>query len=296
MLTYPEIDPIALQLGPLAIRWYALSYLLGIVLAWRYAIRLSKHAGRRGVEWHDWSAVNPAAGLGDRGGRSLLGMPRALDDLVWRATLGIILGGRLAYILLYNLPVYLQRPSELWAIWHGGMAFHGGLIGVIAAMIWQARVSKIGFWPLADVIAAGTPIGLLLGRIANFVNGELYGRVADPLQVPWAMVFPHDPSGLPRHPSQLYQAGGEGALLFLLLALLAWCTPALRRPGLVAGAFLAGYGVIRFGLEFFREPDSQLGLLQAGLSMGQWLCSLMVAAGAAIMTLAWRGQLAPRPL
>jgi phosphatidylglycerol:prolipoprotein diacylglycerol transferase len=277
MLTYPTIDPVAISLGGFAVHWYGLSYIVGILLAWRYALRLSQKRGY------------VAAG----GGHDAMRM--ALDDLVWRAALGMMIGGRLAYILLYNLPAYLEQPKEILAIAHGGMSFHGGLVGVILAMIWQARISKTGFWPLADVVAAGTPIGLFLGRIANFVNGELYGRIADPAVVPWAMVFPRAADGLPRHPSQIYQAGLEGVVLFVLLALLAWRTSALKKPGIVAGTFLMSYGLFRFVLEFFREPDPQLGLFLGSISMGQLLSALMVGAGLTLLDWAYKGRLAPRP-
>jgi phosphatidylglycerol:prolipoprotein diacylglycerol transferase len=251
MLPFPDIDPVALQLGPFAIRWYALAYIAGIVLGWRIARRL--------VE------APPAAGTA-----------RQMDDFVTWATLGIILGGRLGYVLFYRPGHYLSHPLEALAVWQGGMSFHGGALGVILATLWFCR--REGLNPLAfgDRVAVVVPIGLFFGRLANFINGELWGR---PASLPWSMIFPGDPQQLPRHPSQLYQAGLEGvALLLLMLAL--WRFTRLReRPGALTGALLAGYGVARFLGEFFRQPDAHLGFLAGVATMGQLLSLPMILVG-----------------
>ncbi len=260
MLAFPDIDPVALQLGPFAIRWYALAYIAGIVLGWRIARRIVEAPPRAGTE-------------------------RQVDDFVTWATLGIILGGRLGYVLFYKPGYYAQAPLEALMVWQGGMAFHGGALGVIVAALLFCR--KEGLHPLAfgDRIAVVVPIGLFFGRIANFVNGELYGR---PAAVPWAMVFPTDPEQVPRHPSQLYQAGLEGVLLFALTWLL-WSRTGLReRPGALTGALLAGYGVARIIGEFFRQPDAHLGFLAGFATMGQLLSVPMVLAGAWLIARASR--------
>jgi phosphatidylglycerol:prolipoprotein diacylglycerol transferase len=200
---------------------------------------------------------------------------KALDDLILYGVLGILLGGRLGYVLFYNAAYYLDHPSDILALWHGGMSFHGGLLGVIAAFTLFARRYQIPWLRLMDLLAVPAPIGLFFGRLANFVNGELYGRVTDS---PLGMVFPRG-GDLPRHPSQLYEATFEGLVLFVLLWLLATRTHALKHPGRLAGLFAAGYGIARFGIEFFREPDVQLGYLVGGLSMGQLLCMPMILIG-----------------
>lgn len=251
MMPFPEIDPVALQIGPIGIRWYALAYIAGIVLGWRVARRLVEAA--------------PAAGTA-----------RQMDDFVTWATLGIILGGRLGYVLFYRPVYYLQNPLEALMVWQGGMAFHGGALGVIVAALLFCRSEKLNPLAFGDRVAVVVPIGLFFGRIANFINGELWGRPAD---LPWAMVFPLDPLQLPRHPSQLYQAGLEGIALFALMLAL-WAVRANRaRTGLLTGALLAGYGVARLTGEFFRQPDEHLGFLLAGATMGQLLSVPMVAAG-----------------
>ncbi|MEC8282475.1 MAG: prolipoprotein diacylglyceryl transferase, partial [Pseudomonadota bacterium] len=250
VIAFPAIDPIALQLGPLAIRWYALAYIAGILLGWRYASWL---AGRRG-------AAIP---------------PQAFDDFVMWATLGIILGGRLGYVFFYKPFYFLANPAEIIMVWQGGMAFHGGLLGVVAATWWFTRCRGLSFLSLADLVCAAAPIGLFFGRIANFINGELWGR---PSEVAWAMVFPHA-GQLPRHPSQLYEAALEGLLLFAALAALARRDAILARPGLLSGVFFLGYGLTRSAAEFFREPDANLGFLMGGATMGQILSIPMILFG-----------------
>ncbi len=257
-IPFPQIDPIAIQIGPLAIRWYALAYIAGILLAWWYAKRLSRR-------WQSSVSVDH------------------LGDFVLWATLGIVLGGRLGYVLFYNLDQYLAEPFQILVIWRGGMSFHGGLLGVIAATWLFARRRGIPILALSDLIACTVPIGLFLGRIANFINGELYGRVTD---VPWAMVFPGG-GPAPRHPSQLYEALLEGLMLFVLLALLARLPGVFRRVGLLTGIFLTGYGLARFLVEFAREPDAQLGFVLGPYSMGQILSGPLVPIGVYLMVRSW---------
>ncbi|MEM6665085.1 MAG: prolipoprotein diacylglyceryl transferase [Pseudomonadota bacterium] len=258
VLPFPAIDPVALSLGPVDIRWYALAYIAGIMLGWRHAIRLS----RSETVW---------------GGPSPVG-ERDLDDFLLWATAGIILGGRLGYVLFYNPGYYLENPVEALMVWRGGMAFHGGFLGVLLAIALFARLRKIPVLSLSDLVCAVVPIGLFFGRIANFINGELFGRPSD---VAWAMVFPGG-GPLPRHPSQLYQAGLEGILLFLVLAVLIYRFGTLRRPGLVTGVFVAGYGLARVFSELFRQPDAHIGFLAGGLTMGITLSVPMVLAGLAV--------------
>lgn len=259
MLEFPQIDPVALQIGPLAIRWYALAYIAGIVLGWRLLRRLAEAA--------------PVAAT-----------KAQVDDYITWATLGIIIGGRLGYVLFYRPGHYVFHPLEALMVWQGGMAFHGGALGVIIATLLFCRGQKLDALRLGDRVAVVVPIGLFFGRIANFINGELWGRAAD---VPWAMIFPADRLQIPRHPSQLYQAGLEGVALFALMLAL-WSIKANRaRTGLLTGALLAGYGVARLSGEFFREPDAHLGLLVAGATMGQLLSLPMVLAGAWLI---WRSR------
>lgn len=262
IIPYPQIDPVLIELGPLAIRWYALAYVVGLIAGWRYVVLLNR---RRSGALTDLQ----------------------VDDLLVWVTFGVILGGRIGYVLFYNLPLYLERPLAALRVWEGGMSFHGGLIGVIAAALIYARRRGVRFFALMDLLAATTPIGLFLGRLANFVNGELYGR---PTDVPWAMVFPTG-GPEPRHPSQLYEAALEGLLLFALLNWLAWRTDALKRPGLLSGVFLLGYAAARAFAELFRTPDAQIGFLAGGSTMGQWLSAPMLAIG---LYLVWRAR-APRP-
>ncbi|MBM3572415.1 MAG: prolipoprotein diacylglyceryl transferase, partial [Alphaproteobacteria bacterium] len=253
-LPFPAIDPVAIAIGPLVVRWYALAYIAGLVGGWRYAL---------------WLARRPPALV-----------PRErLDDFVFWATLAVLLGGRLGYVLFYKPGYYISHPGEILMVWHGGMSFHGGLVGVIVACIWFARRHGIPVLAFGDVIAAVAPIGLLCGRLANFINGELFGRVSD---VPWAMVFPTG-GPQPRHPSQLYEAALEGLGPLVILFVLVKATDALRRPGLLLGALLLGYGLARSFVEFFREPDVYLGFLFAGATMGQLLSLPMIIGGLALV-------------
>jgi phosphatidylglycerol:prolipoprotein diacylglycerol transferase len=264
-LAFPVFDPIAVSFGPFAIRWYALAYIGGIVLGWLYARALLRH---------------------DRlwGGPAPISVAQFDDFILW-VTLGIILGGRSGYVLFYNLPFFLQHPLEIIELWKGGMSFHGGFLGCVAAVILFARKHRLPILSLGDITCAVAPIGLLLGRLANFINSELWGRLADPA-LPWAVVFPNG-GPAPRHPSQLYEAGLEGVALFVVLALMVRAG-ALRRPGLVLGAFVLFYALARSFSEFFREPDPQLGFLWGGLTMGMLLCVPMILAGLLILTAAWR--------
>ena len=253
-LPYPAIDPILVQIGPFAIRWYAVAYLAGIILGWLYGCRLARHSPH-------------------------LVKPEDVDDFIVWATLGIVLGGRLGYILFYKPGYYLEYPLQALAVWRGGMSFHGGLLGVVVAGVifcWRRNLHTLAF---ADIMFCATPIGLFLGRIANFINGELAGRPSD---VPWAMVFPaYGPPA--RHPSQLYEAGLEGLTLFLILNLM-WRAETIRnRPGILSGAFLIAYGSFRIFGEFFREPDAHLGFLLPGVTMGQLLSLPMLLLGAVLV-------------
>jgi phosphatidylglycerol:prolipoprotein diacylglycerol transferase len=262
MLIHPQFDPVALKLGPLAIHWYGLTYLVAFGLfLWLASLRV-RHSPFKETGW----------------------TRRDVEDLLFYGVLGVIIGGRLGYVLFYKPGYYAAHPLEVLEVWKGGMAFHGGLIGVIGAMVLFARTRGRRWLEVTDLIAPCVPTGLACGRIGNFINGELWGRAADP-SLPWAMVYPQSGSDIPRHPSPLYQFALEGLLLFVLLWLYA------RKPratGQVSGAFLMGYGVLRFIAEYFREPDGFLGLLALGMSMGQWLCVPMVAAGAALWV--WAGR------
>jgi phosphatidylglycerol:prolipoprotein diacylglycerol transferase len=256
-IPFPAIDPVAVHVGPLQIRWYALAYIVGLLLATWWA----KHLLRRRELWRPASPPLP---------------PAAFDDFMLWAMLGIILGGRLGYVLFYNPEYYLARPQEILAVWKGGMSFHGGFLGFLAAAWLFARRRRLPLLTLLDLSAAGAPLALFLGRLANFINGELWGRPSD---VPWAMVFP-GAGDLPRHPSQLYEAALEGIALFLLLRWLATRHHALARPGLIGGTFCAGYAAARIFVEFFREPDAQLGYLAGGwLTMGMLLSLPLFALG-----------------
>jgi phosphatidylglycerol---prolipoprotein diacylglyceryl transferase len=253
MLTHPQFNPIALQLGPVGIHWYGLMYVVAFVLfLWLGTLRT------RQPQWAQagWTK-------------------RDVEDLLFFGVIGVIIGGRLGYVLFYKPGYYAAHPLEALMVWKGGMAFHGGLLGVIGAMALFARRRGRAFLTVTDFIAPCVPTGLAAGRLGNFINGELWGRAADP-SLPWAMVFPQSGQSVARHPSQLYQFLLEGLLLFVVLWLYA------RKPrglGQVSGAFLIGYGVLRFTAEFFRQPDSFLGFLSLGMTMGQWLCMPMVAAG-----------------
>ena len=249
-LAFPNIDPVILSLGPLAIRWYSLAYIAGLVLGWIYIKRLCRR--------------DPPVCSVD-----------AVDDfLVW-ATLGVVLGGRAGMVLFYQFDYYESNPAKIIAIWEGGMSFHGGFIGVVIAALLFTRKRGIDPLRFGDLLGCAAPIGLFFGRVANFINGELWGRPAD---VPWAVVFP---TGGPvaRHPSQLYEAALEGAVLFLILFVLSRNETLRRRPGFLMGTFIAGYGVARIIAEFFREPDSYIGFLAFGTTWGQWLSLPMIAVG-----------------
>jgi phosphatidylglycerol:prolipoprotein diacylglycerol transferase len=262
-LAFPQFNPIAVSIGPIAIRWYALAYIVGILLGWLYARLLVKSNSL-------WGGT-PAMTVLD------------IDDYILWVTFGIILGGRTGYVLFYNLSFFIENPAEIFTLWKGGMSFHGGFIGCVLAVILFARRRNISILSLGDVTCAVAPIGLLLGRIANFINSELWGRVTD---VPWGMVFPNG-GPLPRHPSQLYEAGLEGAVLLAILALMIRAG-ALRKPGLILGSFIFFYGCARIAGEFFREPDIQLGFLWGGLTMGMLLSIPMLIAGGILCVIAWR--------
>ena len=257
MLVHPQFDPVALQLGPLAIHWYGLMYLAGFMAFW-------------------WLGLKRIATLNNPQINAKL-----LDDLLFYGVLGVILGGRLGYVLFYKATYYSAHPLEIFAVWQGGMSFHGGFLGVLVAMAWFAHKQQLRWLQLTDFIAPLVPPGLAFGRLGNFINGELWGR---PTDVPWAMIFPKV-DNLPRHPSQLYEFALEGVLLFTLL----WLYARKPRPvGAVSGLFLIGYGSFRFLVEFTREPDDFLGLLSLGMSMGQWLSLPMVIAGVLLMVLSSR--------
>jgi phosphatidylglycerol:prolipoprotein diacylglycerol transferase len=257
MLSYPYIDPVAIRLGPVQVHWYGLMYLLGFVAGWWLGLRRARRPGS------GWSAEQ-------------------VSDLVFYGALGVILGGRLGYALFYGLPEYLGDPLKLLRLWEGGMSFHGGLIGVLLAVGWYARRHRRTFFEVTDFFAPLVPIGLGAGRIGNFINGELWGRVTEQ---PWGMVFPHG-GPLPRHPSQLYEALLEGLALFVIL----WLFSAKPRPRMaVSGLFLLCYGLFRFAVEFVREPDVQLGYVALQwVTMGQLLSLPMVLAGGALLWWAYR--------
>lgn len=259
MLIHPGFDPVAIAIGPLAIRWYGLMYLAAFGAFWWLGTRRIDAPG---------AAPAPVT-------------RREFDDLLFYGILGVIVGGRLGYVLFYKPAHFLSHPLEVFALWQGGMSFHGGFLGVLLAMAWYARRSQRSWLALMDFIAPLVPLGIAAGRLGNFINGELWGRVSD---VSWAMVF-RGAGALPRHPSQLYEMAAEGLLLFALL----WIYSSRPRPvGAVSGLFLAGYGLGRFLCEFTREPDDFLGLLALGMSMGQWLSAPMIIAGLAMMAHAHR--------
>lgn len=250
-LPFPNFDPIAIKMGPLAIRWYSLAYIGGILLGWWV---IAKEHARK-----------PIPNLSKSG----------LDDIITWAVLGVVIGGRMGYVLFYKPEYFIEHPSEILAIWQGGMSFHGGLIGVITAFILFSMKYKVRFFHMIDVVASAAPIGLFLGRIANFINGELYGRATD---VPWAIVFPYGgPS--PRHPSQLYEAAMEGVILFAILMYLLKRTNARDKPGMLGGVFISGYAIARMIAECFREPDAFLGYFYELVTMGQLLSLPMLAYG-----------------
>lgn len=257
MIQYPNFDPVAVAIGPVKVHWYGLMYLLGFWGGWYLALR----RGRR-----DFTPFSN----------------QALSDLLFYLVLGVILGGRLGYTFFYNLPTFLQNPLVIFRIWEGGMSFHGGLIGVLVAFALYARSRKLTFFYVADFIAPVIPVGLFTGRIGNFINAELWGS---PTDLPWAMVFPTDPLGLPRHPSMLYEAFLEG---IVMLCVLLWFSRKPRPPMAVSGLFLLLYGSFRWMVEFIRTPDAHIGYLAWNwLTMGQLLCLPMLLAGATLMTLAY---------
>ncbi|MFK7839079.1 MAG: prolipoprotein diacylglyceryl transferase [Bdellovibrionales bacterium] len=272
-LEFPVIDPVALALGPFQIRWYALAYLAGFLIGWRYCLRLAGFDGGLRPNRED------------------------IDDFLTWVVIGVVLGGRFGSVLFYNLNYHVQNPfvdltlpfvnwvisfPSVLAIWQGGMSFHGGALGVIAALFIYPRLKKFPPLPLCDIVCAAVPIGLFFGRIANFINAELYGRVTD---APWGIVFPNG-GEQPRHPSQLYEAFFEGAVLFIILFFLIRNEHVRKRPGIVAGAFLAGYGLFRGCIEFYREPDAHIGLYFDLFSQGQLLSFPMVLVGFGVIVFA----------
>ncbi len=265
MLIHPEINPVALQLGPLAIHWYGLTYLAAFGLFFFLATLRLKH--------------QPYASIKGPGAWSR----RDIEDILFLGVMGVVIGGRVGYCLFYKPAYYASHPLEIFYVWQGGMSFHGGLIGVLLSQVWFARTRQRPWLQVMDFIAPCVPTGLAAGRAGNFMNGELWGRVADP-SLPWGMIFKGG-GPLPRHPSQVYQFLLEGLLLFILLWLYARKP---RKMGQVSGAFLFGYGVFRFIAEFYREPDAHLGILQLGMSMGQWLCVPMILGGVALW--AWASR------
>jgi phosphatidylglycerol:prolipoprotein diacylglycerol transferase len=264
-IPFPNIDPVLIHLGPFAIRWYALAYIAGLVLGWRYILKMIDTPRL-------WNGAPPVTKL-------------QIDDALLWAALGVILGGRIGYVLVYDSVDYLANPLEIFKVWNGGMSFHGGAFGVLIALAIFAHRNKIPMLSLFDLASAAAPIGSFFGRLANFINGELWGRTTD---VPWGVIFPTG-GPLPRHPSQIYQACLEGLLLFVVLRVLTHHFDALKRPGTIWGIFIAGYGVTRVIAEHFRQPDPQLGYLYGGwLTMGMVLSIPMILAG---LLIAWQ---APR--
>lgn len=272
MLMYPQIDPVALQLGPVAIHWYGLTYLAAFGLFYFLATRRLAHL--------------PFAKVNDPSRWTR----RDVEDILFLGVMGVIVGGRLGYCLFYKPGYYLANPLEVFFIWQGGMSFHGGLLGVIVAMVWYAVSRGRPTWQVLDFIAPCVPTGLAAGRVGNFINGELWGRFASP-DLPWGMVFPQSGSMQSRHPSQVYQFLLEGLLLFIILWLFARKE---RRERQVSAVFLIGYGVMRFVAEYFREPDDFLGLLALNMSMGQWLCVPMVLVGIVLFVTAPKRSAAKR--
>ena len=258
MLQHPQIDPVAIAIGPLKIHWYGLTYLVGFAAGWW----LGRLRSRK-----PWSPVNE----------------EQVGDLLFYLALGVILGGRFGYVIFYNFDAFVADPLWLLRVWEGGMSFHGGLLGVMLGMWWYSRKIVAGFWRMTDFVAPLVPVGLGTGRIGNFVNGELWGK---PTDVPWGMVFPQAPDALARHPSQLYQFALEGVLLFIILW---WFSAKPRARMAVSGLFLICYSVFRFAVEFVREPDAQLGYVAFNwLTMGQALSLPMAVAGLILMTIAYR--------
>lgn len=247
ILPFPDIDPIIVSLGPLDVRWYGLAYVCGILLGWLYAKALVSKA-------NIWPDNKSPMSIVD------------LDDFILWAAIGIVVGGRLGYIFFYDLSSVIQSPIRAFQVWNGGMSFHGGLLGTLLAMILFSKLRKINMWNLFDIVCAAAPIGIFFGRVSNFINGELWGRLSG---APWAFIFP-DGGPFARHPSQLYEALLEGVVLFIILAILAWKFKMLSKPGFIAGTFLSLYACSRIFVEFFREPDAHIGFLLDHL-LGQWL-------------------------
>jgi phosphatidylglycerol---prolipoprotein diacylglyceryl transferase len=260
------LSPVALDLGLLQIRWYSLAYIAGILIGWWYLLKLLDRPGAPMARRH-------------------------ADDMVFYATLGILIGGRLAYVLFYQ-PQILRHPIDVLKLWEGGMSFHGGVIGVTVGILLLARKNGLNWLRIHDYVACVVPFGLFFGRLANFVNGELWGR---PTDVPWAVIFPRA-GELPRHPSQLYEASLEGLLLFAVLAFLFWKTDARYQPGKLVGTFLLGYGLSRFTVEWFREPDAGLEHLSWGLTMGQTLTVPMLVGGIWLIATAKRRRVRVEPI
>ncbi len=269
MLIHPQINPVALQLGPLAIHWYGLTYLAAFALFMFLGSRRLRH--------------EPFASM--RGGAAW--SQRDVEDILFMGVMGVVLGGRIGYCLFYKPLYYLSHPLDILAVWQGGMSFHGGMLGVFVAMVWFSRSRQRPWLQVTDFVAPCVPTGLAAGRLGNFINGELWGRLCDP-DLPWGMVF-RGAGDLPRHPSQVYQFLGEGLLLFVLLWLFARKD---RKQGQVSAVFLLGYGSFRFMAEYFREPDAHLGILSLGMSMGQWLCVPMILGGIGLWF--WSGKRALR--
>jgi phosphatidylglycerol:prolipoprotein diacylglycerol transferase len=261
-LQFPQFDPVLLHLGPISIRWYALAYIVGLVIGWQVMRRL---------------VLKPPA----------VATQAQTDDFLTWATLGVVLGGRLGYVLFYQPGYYLKNPLQIPAVWTGGMSFHGGMLGVVVALVLFCRINRIPLLGFSDRMAVVTPIGLGLGRIANFINGELWGRAA-PDWLPWRMIFPRAGDNIPRHPSQIYEALMEGLLLFLLIWMLSRSSLVRAKFGMLTGIFLIGYGFARIAGEFFREPDAFLGFLWAGATMGQLLSVPMILAGAVLVACSLR--------
>ena len=279
-LSFPIVDPVAISIGPFAIRWYALAYVVGLLGGWFYSKKLAARSGL----WRGIPQPKPAD----------------IDDMIVWVALGVVLGGRLGYVLFYNLSAYLAHPLEIFAVWRGGMSFHGGFAGAALAIMLFARSRSLNALALLDLASVVAPIGLFFGRIANFINGELWGRPAP--DFPYAVIFPHA-GPVPRHPSQLYEALGEGLVLFLVMA---WAVRrfGFRRPGLLGGIFVLGYAIARIACEFFREPDAQLGFLfgssvealSGGITMGMLLSLPMALFGMAIIWVAARGRTRSSPV
>ncbi len=254
-IDFPNIDPIAFSVGPLVVRWYALAYLAGFLAGWKYCVWLASKDSK------------------------LLPTREQIDDFLPWAILGVIAGGRIGYVLFYQLPYYADDPLGALKIWQGGMSFHGGALGVIIALFIYSFVKKIPLLRLTDIVCAAVPIGVFFGRIANFINSELWGRITDK---PWGIVFPNG-GDIARHPSQLYEAILEGFVLFWILLILYLLPVTRHRPGIVTGAFLAGYGIFRMIVENYREPDAHLGFIYGSISMGQILSLPMILLGLGVI-------------